>query len=168
MKKNLRFLIGFLSLCARNCNYLSRLYCLAAPEKQSYNLFIRLGVYKAGCRAKFFSKVQGLFILGLPNMHCKNAVLSYTPELQTLPMQNSRICIEKSLYAFCLCINLRITNLTRMTEIWEPVWETHTVIVFFFSVLISMKWWFVPMLFCTLRGCYLKEMDLEFTKLEES
>lgn len=44
MKKNLHFLIGFLSLGTRNCNSLTRLSCSAAPEKQLYNLFIRQGV----------------------------------------------------------------------------------------------------------------------------
>lgn len=95
-------------------------------------------------------------------MHCKNAVPGYTHELQILQVWKSRICIEKSLHTFCLCINVRLANLTRMTEIWEPVWETRAVIVFF-SGSIRMKWWFVPMLFCALRVCYLKEMDLEFT-----
>lgn len=41
MKKNLHFLIGFLSLSSRNYNYLTRLHCLAAPEKQLYKLFIK-------------------------------------------------------------------------------------------------------------------------------
>lgn len=67
-------------------------------------------------------------------MHCKNAVPGYTHELQILQVWKSRICIEKSLHTFCLCINVRIANLTRMTEIWEPVWETRAVIVFFFWV----------------------------------
>lgn len=31
-KKNLHFVIGFLSLSTRNCNYLTRLYYLAAPK----------------------------------------------------------------------------------------------------------------------------------------
>ena len=92
-------------------------------------------------------------------MHCKNAVLSCSPELQNQILQgwDSEICSLKFLYAFHLHINLRITDLTEMSQSQEPIQETLLTVFsqvdqyemvnsthalfFFFNVYIFIYFW---------------------------